>query len=341
MEAPRAFDTTCASKCRNPISMTKEEFLSLVDKYEQGACTKKEEQVLMDFCAQVQVGDVTSGWDVSREERIRIKLLSNVHQSIREKENKERRKTLRRYIRAASVVLLMGVGWYYWFNLSLPTLQQQNQLSQVVTVQNGQGQLVKRRLPDGSLVHLSPNTSISYDSIGFADDRLVRLSGQAFFEVFRNEQSPFRVAFGESRVTVLGTKFNVNTKEGAGLVLGTVAVLEGKVRVENRERQGVLTKGQQIKILNDRLDTMEATPFLLNWHTGKLVFKSNALSEVVDLLEQTYGSKIELKVSLRKKYLTTAKYDLTNLETVVSDICFVHQLKYQIGPYNTITITEK
>ena len=93
-------------------------------------------------------------------------------------------------------------------------------------------------------------------------------------------------------------------------------------------------------IHNDRLDTMEATPFLLNWHKGKLVFKSNALSEVVDLLEQTYGSSIELKVPPRKKYLTTATYDLTNLETVVSDICFVHQLKYQVDPYNTITITE-
>ncbi|MEM6934409.1 MAG: FecR domain-containing protein, partial [Pseudomonadota bacterium] len=63
-------------------------------------------------------------------------------------------------------------------------------------------------LSDGSVVALSPRTEVSVDYDGPV--RLVQLAeGEAFFDVKRDPERPFRVEAGSSELTVVGTAFNV------------------------------------------------------------------------------------------------------------------------------------
>ncbi len=65
-------------------------------------------------------------------------------------------------------------------------------------------------LPDGTKVQLNGATTITYN-VNNAKERLVQLSGEAFFDVVKNPDCPFRVIANDLQIEVVGTCFNVNT----------------------------------------------------------------------------------------------------------------------------------
>ncbi|PMV74965.1 FecR family protein, partial [Pseudomonas sp. GW101-1A09] len=65
-------------------------------------------------------------------------------------------------------------------------------------------------LPDGTKVWLNAATTLKYPSRFTSNERKVEIDGEAYFEVTKNEQQPFKVVLSDSSVvTVLGTHFNV------------------------------------------------------------------------------------------------------------------------------------
>src|SRR5690606_10647404 len=81
-----------------------------------------------------------------------------------------------------------------------------------------------------SKVWLNAASSLRYPvSFSAAKDRHVQLTGEAYFEVAKNENKPFLVTSGEQTVKVLGTHFNVNAYADEPSVKTTL--LEGRVEV--------------------------------------------------------------------------------------------------------------
>lgn len=101
------------------------------------------------------------------------------------------------------------------------------------------------RLEDGSRLTLNANSSISFPS-SFADDlRQIQADGEVFFEVEKDKMKrPFVVQLGVNTIKVLGTKFNVNFKEGQFL---KTALFEGSVMVSNKDFQVRLVPGQELQ----------------------------------------------------------------------------------------------
>ena len=87
-------------------------------------------------------------------------------------------------------------------------------------------------LPDGSTVFLASNTSLEYHS-DFKNTRDIKLDGEAFFDVARDEGHPFKIETQYGNVKVLGTSFNVNTKHNAT----KVSVNSGLVALENENER--------------------------------------------------------------------------------------------------------
>ncbi|HLZ89344.1 MAG TPA: FecR family protein, partial [Puia sp.] len=65
-------------------------------------------------------------------------------------------------------------------------------------------------LPDGTNVWLNAVSSITYPTAFTGNQRRVTISGEAYFEVMKNQQQPFIVQQGDITVQVLGTSFDVN-----------------------------------------------------------------------------------------------------------------------------------
>lgn len=97
------------------------------------------------------------------------------------------------------------------------------------------GARTKMHLPDGTAVWLNAGSKLSY-SQGFGiDNRDVRLEGESYFEVSRNENLPFCVKTKEVKVRVLGTKFNFRNYQDDNEAV--VNLLEGKVSLMNGLRK--------------------------------------------------------------------------------------------------------
>ena len=70
------------------------------------------------------------------------------------------------------------------------------------------GQRARIKLPDGTFVWLNAGSVLTYPSI-FGEERKVYLKGEGFFDVAKNEKSPFIVSTGTLDIRALGTQFNV------------------------------------------------------------------------------------------------------------------------------------
>ncbi len=152
-------------------------------------------------------------------------------------------------------------------------------------------------LPDGTVVNLNANSTLTYPQQFAQEERPVELSGEAFFVVTKDAAKPFRVLTEHTTVTVLGTEFNVNARANAETV--KVAVREGKVRVsENVGDDKVTLTADEKAIYNVTTGEMrEVTDKNLNdlaWQRKSLRFSDTQLQNTLSEIADFYNVKVEL-----------------------------------------------
>ena len=204
---------------------------------------------------------------------------------------------------AASIALLVSlIGFYQW---------QQKQPDWVTFTAEAQ-QVKRLTLPDQTEISLAGGSRLTYDARHYGQEmRLVRLEGKAFFEVWHDEARPFRVETAESRVTVLGTRFQVV----AGKEQTTVDVVSGKVGFALRGKTDsvALTAGLQAYYTSGdpRIKvTEQPNPNELAWLTHRLRFEETPLPQVVADLEQAYQTTLSYSGDADKR-LTATLEELT------------------------------
>jgi ferric-dicitrate binding protein FerR (iron transport regulator) len=159
------------------------------------------------------------------------------------------------------------------------------------------GEKKEIKLTDESLVTLNAGSMISYKSASFNQDRVLRLDGEAFFKV--KPGSTFTVKTDYGTVTVLGTSFNVISRDG----IFEVNCYTGKVKVQtNKQKEVVITTGEA-SIENQYDQTLTKSVFLPGeagpeWLNGKFIFKNQPFSRVISELERQYGIEVNLEKGL-------------------------------------------
>lgn len=129
------------------------------------------------------------------------------------------------------------------------------------TITTGRGNQYQLILPDGSHIWLNAASSLIFPTAFQGNERVVELTGEAYFEIAKDKSRPFRVLVpphtgeqGGAAIEVLGTHFNVNAYGDESAIRTTL--LEGKVKVGNRQlatgneqqRSVILKPGQQAVI---------------------------------------------------------------------------------------------
>lgn len=198
--------------------------------------------------------------------------------------------TLRAYswYAAAVILLLLGGYWLYW-NSGL--IDHSPVYAQVQTAEEEERTFT---LPDGSTVVLNENTTLRYPENFEA--REVRLTGEAFFEVVKQEGATFTIFSEGAQTTVLGTSFNVRAYPDEPEV--TVSVATGKVEVASVDREGekVLlmpgTSGQYDKMLEKVREAPVSNA--MAWKENRLQFDNQPLGQVASAIERYFGKKVVL-----------------------------------------------
>jgi ferric-dicitrate binding protein FerR (iron transport regulator) len=176
-----------------------------------------------------------------------------------------------------------------------------------------QNEFISQQLADSSLIVLSPNSKVE-TSIG--DERRIKLSGKAYFEVTPDKAHPFVVETEQVIVTVLGTAFNVEETD-TGV---RTEVREGKVRMEIEGEAIELSIGD-VGIYDKGSGSLEieVSENVQTWGDRTIVFSGTPLGEVVEHLQIFYS----VSIVLANEELANCRLTATFADEQIGDVLSV------------------
>ncbi len=254
---------------------------------------------------------------------------------------------------AAGVLAIWGT-WQIWGSHPVPAQQPvlaQQAVESIWQAQyNQQSKDTTLHMPDGSIISLSPGSSVRYrKDFGRYGKREIILSGRAVFAVATNRQQPFRVYSEGLTTTVLGTKFLVTAFKTASNI--TVRLYEGRVLVATDSLQHktnttdfYLQPGEELVF--DKLKKQASKTSYLkkpkqpetdsvpqhgghaeaisNWY----MFDNQRLADVFEQLSVIYNVKIEYTGSEICQMSFIGKIEKTDsLDKILKDIALLNNLQ--------------
>lgn len=187
---------------------------------------------------------------------------------------------LRNLMRIAAVLVLC-VGGYFLY---------EQQANKMITVYSEEA-IRRETLPDGSVVTLNRNASITYPKRFTGASRGITLSGEAFFNITPDKARPFIIGANGVSVKVVGTSFNVKT----GAEKTEVIVETGIVEVIKKEYSVRLNPAEKATVTATAAAPVKdvSKDALYNYYrTNEFVCNNTPLWRLVEVLNEAYDTRI-------------------------------------------------
>ena len=196
-------------------------------------------------------------------------------------------------------------------------------------------------LGDGTRVYLNAQTELRFpESFASSEQRLVYLSGEAYFEVTKNPSKPFVVQCKDYAVKVLGTSFNVNSYEGDETSKTTLAT--GKVEIDMDGKQTILNPGQQAIIKNGEVNVKEVdVEVYTTWMFDNFRFQSESIQEIMTKLSRWYAIDVfYMNESVRNYHFTGYLPRYAKIADVLELLSLTTNIKFDVEG-KTVIVMEK
>lgn len=202
-----------------------------------------------------------------------------------------------RLMRYAAVLAMIACGCSYLF-YRLGQHEVETAFAQIV-VEAPEGSTSKVTLPDSTAVWLNAGSRIAYSQGFGVRDRRLSLTGEGYFEVFKDKNMPFNVQSGSINVRVLGTKFDFRDYPDDRAAI--VSLDEGHVALtiskKPQEGEHDLLPNQRA-VLDKRSGNLTVEDYTATtarlWTDGTIMLNGRRLSEIAADLERAYAAHIEI-----------------------------------------------
>ena len=202
-------------------------------------------------------------------------------------------------VRAAAILAipLLIISGYLYYRLTEESFSfaEQPVMQEVIATP---GSRVHFILPDRSEVWLNSGSSLSFSNgLMTRGQRRVRLMGQGYFQVTRDERHPFIVEAGDLNVRVLGTSFDVSNYAEDEFIRSTLE--DGAIALLNPsgDRELASLKPGQQAVFRKQTKELSVyqtdTRLSTSWKDGKLIFRDTPLKEVTRQLERWFNCTIQ------------------------------------------------
>lgn len=195
-------------------------------------------------------------------------------------------------------------------------------------------------LPDSSRVWLNSGSVLIYPSNFMGQTREVYLSGEGYFEVEKNAEQPFVVKARTLDVEVLGTRFNLFAYPEIEQI--TTTLEEGSVQIHLQDNPGKtyrLVPDEQLVyfIESGNVDVKKVVSAdYSDWREGGLLFDNYSFTDIIRILQRTYGLNIHLQTSVYNKNQLTVHFNkhesVENIFMLLKEL--VPGLEYKIDGKN-------
>ena len=198
-------------------------------------------------------------------------------------------------------------------------------------------------LSDGTKVWLNSETRLEYPLAFGEHSREVRLSGEAYFEVTKDEARCFNVIMEGATIEVMGTSFNASCYLGEGQCW---AVLEsGKINLRTDHGVAAVNVGEcaSYDIASGKV-TVESVDlkYFTSWRYGTFYFYNTPLSEIVQKLGRWYDVNFKFAdESLREVCFSGAALRSKPIDFMLELLSSTQSLKFDIQSDGMIIIYKK
>jgi transmembrane sensor len=270
------------------------------------------------------------------------------------------------YYAAASVILLLSLGIWFWIKpatyINRPYLVEQQKTPSIkedttwISFTNNQVSIQTHTLPDRSKVRLFAQSTIRYPKHFSNQNRVIYLDGKAYFSVAKDASRPFSVYASGTKTTALGTSFTIDTRNQAKHI--SVTLHTGKVVVASTAQQpafeNVFLKNtgeslyfnKQMHIIAHHAGVIKkevtaiSTPEQNKLSLTLIQLNNIPLSEVFVTLKTTYNASIKIGEQDVANIQYTGSIDPQHetLQEVLAVICLINDLRYVQEPDGSYTI---
>ena len=240
---------------------------------------------------------------------------------------------------AVAIALLVAV------NLALVLNAPVAGTDKAIILTSQQGKFVKYTLPDSTVVTMNHNSSLEFPLAFNGDERRVKLNGEGYFDVARDEEKPFIVETGkEIQIKVLGTEFNLQSFSSDDIV--QVSLISGSVEIS---RNGVADFSYimhpserftcNVSNWEMKVETLKGITGV-EWMSNKLVFMDTTLKEVARQISNHFGVQVIIEEEGLSSIRFSGSFDNRDLGTVLSYMEQTCGIKTMITP-DGITLKRK
>ncbi|MBR4215057.1 MAG: FecR domain-containing protein [Bacteroidales bacterium] len=193
-------------------------------------------------------------------------------------------------------------------------------------------------LPDSSTVCLNQGAVIEFQENFNGEERLVKFSGEGYFDIVHNDSKPFVIKSGKNTVKVLGTEFNLIAKDDNNI---KVSVTDGCVSLQNDEGNITVSKNEEATAAkNEKPQKNKISDNVLQWQSKMLDFKDCTLQKAVEKLSYVYGVEISIENPSLNNLKLTSRYQNAKIEDVMQGLSTIYGIKAEMSPVTGVWILQ-
>lgn len=234
---------------------------------------------------------------------------------------------------AACITILLGGATLYYLNTDSKNSQNTAAIA-YREIKTLKGQKLSVTLPDGTIVWLNSESVLRFPENFKGHFRELKFSGEAYFSVAKDASKPFIISTENTKVQVLGTKFNLRAM--ATETATTVVVEEGKIRFSGTtdQQQLILTANKrgvfEAKGGTPAMYTDEVyAPKYMAWANGELLMDNLTIEEAAEMLERWYNVKIKINTPELSRERYTGSFKNASLQKVLESMSFAVKFSFR------------
>lgn len=222
-----------------------------------------------------------------------------------------------------AAVLVIGLGLLFTFN----TFSSSNEIAL-------NGKQTTFLLPDNSEVTLNSGSEIEYKKWNWVENRNLNLDGEAYFKVAKGKKFEVNTTLG--KVAVLGTQFNVKARNNRF----DVTCFEGRVKVNYKNQEVILTKGKTVSFENDvKIIEQTVSDSKPLWTSNEMLFEKEKLANVLEEIQRQYNITIDA-TKVNSNQLFSGKIPSNNIDVALQSLTSIYHLKYSKSTNSKYVIEE-
>lgn len=258
-------------------------------------------------------------------------LLHNIHNKVlkpKSNSNKVLEITVLRALRmAASISLLIFSAYFLLEGLRYQDqvhLEETETQIRTTTRVTGPGEKLTLLMPDRTKIIVNAQSEITFSNTYGREDRVVKLKGEAYFEIAPDSLKPFKVESNGITTTALGTAFNIYAREKQY----RIALTEGKVSVVTVDKGVELSPGEMAVCEPQGSNTRDISIQSFNrdkitaWKEDWLVFERKPLGEILKDLAAWYSVEMHIAEGVDKDRRLIGTYENKNLKDILTGLSF-------------------